>query len=149
MISKSEIVRQLASNIDVEQLADNNLHIAVMRNPYLRFVLDGSKTVESRLSKTRIDPYKKAITGDFILFKQSGGPIVAIAKIVNCWYYENLDYTDILWLKAKFNSLVLGSDDYWKKKHSAKYASFFQLSAVTKIQPIIIHKSDGRAWVVL
>ncbi|NES66465.1 MAG: helix-turn-helix domain-containing protein, partial [Okeania sp. SIO2D1] len=42
------------------------------------------------------------------LFKQSGGPIVAIAKIVNCWYYENLDYTDILWLKAKFNSLVLG-----------------------------------------
>ena len=30
MISKSEIVRQLASNIDVEQLADNNLHIAVI-----------------------------------------------------------------------------------------------------------------------
>ncbi len=146
MISKSEIVGQLASNIDVEQLADNNLHIAVMRNPYLNFILDGSKTVESRLSKIKIAPYEQAAKGDLILFKRSAGQVVAISTIEKCWYYQN---PDISWCKEKFNSLVLGSDEYWEQKRDAKYASFFLLSEVTKIQPIVIRKRDGRPWVVV
>ncbi len=146
MISKSEIVGQLASNIDVEQLADNNLHIAVMRNPYLNFILDGSKTVESRLSKKKIIPYEAVAEGDYILFKKTGGPIVAISTVEKYWYYQN---PDINWCKEKFNSLVLGSDEYWEQKRDAKYASFFLLSEVTKIQPIVIRKRDGRPWVVV
>ncbi len=106
MISKSEIVGQLASNIDVEQLADNNLHIAVMRNPSLNFILDGSKTVESRLSKKKIIPYEVVAEGYYILFKKTEGPVVAISTIEKCWYYQN---PDISWCKEKFNSFLINT----------------------------------------
>jgi len=42
----------------------NNLHLAIFVEPYLSFILDGRKTVESRFSSVRCAPYKRVLPGD-------------------------------------------------------------------------------------
>ncbi len=133
---------------DKVELLANNLHIAVMRNPYLQFVLDGSKTMESRLSKIRSAPYNQVTKGDFILFKKSAGAILGLTSVEECWYFEKPNL-DINWCRNEFNMWVRGEDKYWESKRDAKYASFFQFSKVARIPPIEILKSDGRPWVTL
>ena len=52
---------------------DVDVHLAVFSEPYLSFVLDGVKTVESRFSRVRCAPFQQIRSGDIILVKQSGG----------------------------------------------------------------------------
>ena len=53
-----------------------SLHLAVLVQPYLDFILDGQKTIESRFSIRPIPPYRRVESGDIVLLKASGGPIV-------------------------------------------------------------------------
>ena len=48
------------------------LHLAVFLEPYLRYILEGKKTVESRFSGRRIAPYGNVQCDDVILLKRSG-----------------------------------------------------------------------------
>src|SRR5688572_10035738 len=51
------------------------IHLAVFIEPYLEFVLDGTKTVESRFSINRCVPFERANEGDIVLLKRSGGSV--------------------------------------------------------------------------
>src|SRR2546425_6317559 len=64
------------------------LHLAVLVEPYLQFILDGQKTVESRFSVHRCAPYQRVHRGDVVLLKQAGGPIVGLCQIANSWFYR-------------------------------------------------------------
>src|SRR5437899_128672 len=63
-------------------------HLAVFAEPFLRFVLDGSKTIESRFSVNRCAPYRAVEAGDLVLLKRPAGPVVAVAEVAQVWYYE-------------------------------------------------------------
>ncbi|MGB3508018.1 MAG: ASCH domain-containing protein [Microcoleaceae cyanobacterium] len=144
--NRKEIIVALAKYLDKGQFEARVIHIAILQKHYLELVLLGQKTIESRLSKRKIAPYQKVAEGDCILFKESGGEILAMAEVKQCWYYQN---PDIDWCKRKFNSLVCGADNYWESKRDAKYASFILISGLHQFpQPIKISKKDGRGWVV-
>src|SRR3954452_24578662 len=64
------------------------VHLAVFVEPYLGYVLDGSKTVESRFSVNRCAPFGKVRRGDIILLKRSGGGVVGIARVSVVWSYQ-------------------------------------------------------------
>ena len=66
----------------------NSIHLAVFVEPFLQFVLDGRKTVESRFSIHRRPPFGCVRSGDLVLIKESGGPVVAMAEVSNVWYYQ-------------------------------------------------------------
>src|SRR5713226_5052497 len=68
--------------------SSNSLHLAIFVEPFLQFVLDGRKTVESRFSITRRPPFGCVRSGDLVLVKQSGGPVIALAEISQVRYYE-------------------------------------------------------------
>src|SRR5437867_4139305 len=55
-----------------------SLHLAVLLEPYLGYVLEGRKTVESRFSAVRCPPYRRVQSGDVVLLKSSGGPVEGI-----------------------------------------------------------------------
>ncbi len=64
-------------------------HIAIMRKSWglIPKIVSGEKTIESRWYKTRRTPWDKITKGDFVYFKNSGGPITAkakVAKVIQC-----------------------------------------------------------------
>src|SRR5688572_14494747 len=64
------------------------LHLGVFVEPFLGYMLDGRKTVESRFSTRRFAPYHRAERGDVVLIKRSGGPIVGVCRVVDAWFYR-------------------------------------------------------------
>lgn len=125
----------------------HGLHLAILKKPYLSLILEGTKTIESRLGKRKLPPYEKVAKGDLILFKQSSGPIKGKAEVENVFFVEN---PNVNYLKWKYNDLICGANDYWEMKQSSRYASLILLTNVQKfVEPVYIQKSDGRAWVVM
>ncbi len=124
-------------------------HLVILKKYYLDKILDGSKPVELRLLKAAFAPFGAIAIGDRLFLKQSSGPVCAVAKVSSFQEFSNLTPHKIAQLKAIYNHLVLGDDEYWKEKSDSKFAVFVWLKNVITIDPIKICKKDWRAWVVL
>lgn len=129
--------------------SSTGLHLAVFVEPYLRYLLEGRKTVESRFSAHRIAPYQTASVGDVILLKRTGGPIVGLCRIAAVWFYR-LDPSTWASIKGRFTEALCAQDPmFWHQRASASYASLMRVSDVRAIEPINHPKRDRRGWVIL
>ena len=126
-----------------------NCHLAILKQCYLDAILDGSKPVESRLTKTRREPFGCIGAGDKIFFKVSSGAVCGVGVVADVKSFSGLTPERVVQLKEKYNHLVLGDDDYWSSKADSKFAVFVWLKDVRAIEPVRIEKKDWRAWVVL
>lgn len=125
------------------------IHLAVFVEPFLGYVLDGSKTVESRFSVNRTPPYGKVSRGDAILLKQSGGPVVGIASVQTVWSYH-LDNDSLLLIRERFaRALRVQDPGFWKQKAAAAYATLMAIDQVHAVEDIPWAKRDRRGWVVV
>ena len=125
------------------------VHVAVFVEPYLSFVLDGTKTVESRFSINRCAPFEKVSIGDILLIKRSGGGVVAICEVTCTWYYH-LDATAWKVIKNRFApALAIRDNAFWKSRERACFASLFQINQVHNFDSLPFEKRDRRGWVVL
>jgi hypothetical protein len=129
--------------------AERGLHLVVFAEPFLRFVLEGKKTVDSRFSTRRCAPYEVVHRGDVVLIKRSGGPIVAVAEVGQVWFYE-IDKKALYHIKSRFGPLLCADDPgFWESKTKSCYATLMQLDRVQSITPVPCPKRDRRSWVVL
>jgi hypothetical protein len=127
----------------------NSLHLAVFVEPFLQFVLDGRKTVESRFSIHRCAPFHCVRSGDLVLIKRSGGPIIALAEISQVWYYE-LNQDAWSFIRTRFaTQLCVEDPEFWERKASSYFATLMQLGRVERLDPLDCSKRDRRGWVVL
>jgi len=127
----------------------NSLHLAIFVEPFLTFVLDGRKTIESRFSIHRRPPFGCVRSGDLVLVKRSGGPIVAVAEVSKVWYYE-LDSQAWNFIRRKFSKqLCVDDPEFWESKSSAYFATLMQFARIEKLDEIECSKRDRRGWVVL
>jgi hypothetical protein len=125
------------------------LHLAVMIEPYLRFLLSGAKTVESRFSVNRCAPYEQVNKGDVILLKKSGGPVVGLCQVAHRWFYR-LNPNSWRAIKQEFAEyLCIQDPTFWKERESASFATLIKVQHVRSITPIKVEKRDRRGWVVL
>lgn len=127
----------------------SNTHLAILKKPYLDAIIDGSKTVESRLLKGRFPPFGHINPGDKLFFKQSSGPVRATATAAAVKSFENLTPAKIAEIKSKYNKYILGSNEYWKSKSDSSFCVLVRIESVKLIKPVWIDKKDWRAWVVL
>jgi hypothetical protein len=134
--------------LDSRVRASAQIHLAVMREPYLSFVMDGSKLVESRFGRTRQPPFRAVHTGDLLLFKQSSGPVVACATVTNAMYFE-LDTTPLAVIRDRFAPLIRALPEFWDDKGQSRFASLFRIEEVTQLVPFEVPKRDRRGWVVV
>jgi hypothetical protein len=127
------------------------LHVAVVRPVYLAKILDGSKTVESRLSVNRVAPFGLVREGETILFKACGGGFGACALAERVHEFEGLDARGVRRLRRLWNHRVGGDDAYWDHKcATARFATFIELADVREAdQGPALAPLHGRAWVVL
>lgn len=125
------------------------VHLAVFVEPYLGYVLDGSKTVESRFSVNRCAPFGKVRRGDIILLKRSGGGVVGIARVSVVWSYQ-LDEESWAGIRKRFAAALRAQDpDFWESKKGASYATLMRIDGVRSFRPVGWEKRDRRGWVVL
>lgn len=136
------VVAPFASSHDVA------LHLAVFVEPYLSFILDGTKTVESRFSARWIAPHGRISEGDVILLKATGKPIVGWCRAGTVWDYE-LDPTSWTEIRDRFAAPLRAQDGFWESRKSAQFATLIKVEDVHAVAPISVDKRDRRGWVVL
>jgi hypothetical protein len=125
------------------------LHLAILVEPYLQFILDGKKTVESRFSTRKFAPYNRVDKGDVVLLKQSSGPIVGLCQVNYVWFYQ-LDPESWRTIREDFAVVLCAQDpDFWKAREAASFATLMRIQHVKSIEPIKFAKRDRRGWVVL
>ncbi|MBE9111941.1 ASCH domain-containing protein [Nodosilinea sp. LEGE 07298] len=126
-----------------------SLHLAIFVEPYLQFVLEGKKTIESRFSTRRFAPYDQVEKGDVILLKRSSGPILGICQVAYPWFYQ-LEPDSWASIQKDFAEALCAQDpEFWKQRESASYATLIRIQHVKSIAPIKYVKRDRRGWVVL
>jgi hypothetical protein len=125
------------------------LHLAVMVEPFLRFMLEGRKTVESRFSVKRSPPFNRVHRGDVIMLKKAGGPVVGICMASESWFYQ-LDSQSWTTIKQEFASYICAQDPkFWEEREGASFATLIKVTHVRNIQAIKVEKRDRRGWVVI
>jgi ASC-1-like (ASCH) protein len=131
------------------QICMANFHLVILKRPYLDLILEGKKTVESRFLKVRKEPLGKVSVGDVLFLKESSGPVCGRATVAAVKFFEDLSPEKIKKIKAQYNHLIGGSEEYWQGKRECKFGVFVWLKDIQKVKPIWIDKRDWRGWVVL
>ena len=135
--------------IEDQDMPRSALHLAVFVEPYLQFVLDGKKTVESRFSSNRCAPFGVIRPGDLVLLKRSGGPVEGICQIADVWSYR-LDPASSKEIRGGFGKQLCISDpEFWSARKNASYATLMRIQRTRKLPPIAVQKRDRRGWVLL
>ena len=124
------------------------LHLGVFIEPYLTYILQGQKTVESRFGATKQPPFERVEGGDILLLKKSSGPLVAIAHVSDVWYYE-LKRRDFESVVEQFGPAMCLEEEYIRTKSSSTFATLIRLDHVEKVADVEVHKRDRRGWVVI
>lgn len=150
----SELEMQLSNEADyraaLRRIWDrrSTLHLAVMSEPFLTYVLQGKKSVESRFSEKRVAPYGRVDAGDLLLFKRSAGAVLA-AAIVTAVQQFRLDESawELIW--TRYGDALCASEAFLSTRTEAVYATLMTFCRVRTLQEIAIDKRDRRGWVVL
>jgi hypothetical protein len=125
------------------------VHLAIFVEPFLQFVLEGRKTIESRFSMHRLAPYDKVRSGDIIVLKRSGGPVVGVCIVTEAWFYR-LDTASWRLIRRDFAAALCAQDPaFWRARKHASYATLMSLSEVLEVPPIPLKRRDRRGWVVV
>jgi len=111
------------------------VHLAILKRPYLDAVIQGRKTIELRLARTRSAPFRKIARRDAIYLKQSAGPIRAVATAKRVLFLEDLTPAAVRDIKREHNHRILGAPDYWRDKSTARYATLIWLAGVRELTP--------------
>lgn len=127
-----------------------SIHLAILLEPYLRFILEGSKTIESRFTKNRVAPFRSVEPGDVILLKRaSARGITGVCVVSQVWFYQ-LDPDSWHEIRDKFTDALRAEDPaFWEQRESALFATLMRVSEVQVLPPIEVPKRDRRGWVIL
>ena len=137
------------SSIDNYNELDFSIHLAIFVQPYLDYIIEGKKTIESRFSKNKIAPYKKIRPGDMLLLKKSGSSIFGICYVENAWFYQ-LNQDSWSEIKETYGKLICVQDpNFWDQKKKAEFGTLIRITNAIEIKPINWIKHDRRGWVIL
>jgi hypothetical protein len=136
-------------------IVDNapTVHLAILREPYLEWILRGTKTIESRFSVNRVLPFERVLPGDVVLLKRSGGPIVGAFSAGVVFTSERVGRDAKEWLFGfrQWNSGICVDDSFWMDRLNKRYATLIWIDQLCTLDPITIDSRGGdrRAWIIL
>lgn len=125
-----------------------SVHLAVLVEPFLKYLLCGRKTVESRFGKKKSAPYEQVAPGDVVLLKRTGGPVVGMLRVDRAEFLVLDEAKKWHHVRALANALC-ADDAFWDERKEKHYATLLHVAAVRTIQPVAVRKADRRPWVVL
>lgn len=142
------------SRPDIDQLVeripnDGTLHLAILQQPYLRLIVEGAKTIESRFNKrNRAAPYGRVAVGDLVLLKESGRPITDyfFAAAVNSFRLSEGVIDEV---RRQYGAGICAQDEeeFWRQKASSRYCTLVEVGERGTMPELIVAKRDQRGWV--
>lgn len=125
------------------------IHLAVVNEPYFRFILQGKKTIESRFSMHRAAPYRQISPGDIVLMKRAGQAIQSYFIAGEAMDYESTP--EILQhLRETYSEAICADADFWCARADKRYITLIPIQEVGHMQtPLAVVKKDKRAWVTI
>jgi|ERR1017187_6541194 ASC-1-like (ASCH) protein len=135
----------------LKKLSSNHfsLHLAIFREPYLTFIMEGKKTIETRFAKRPCPPFERVSDGDVVLLKEAGGEVSGICEVEKVWFYH-LDPKAFAFIKNRFGKLICAVDSsFWTERECKTVATLMLIKNVIPISGVHIEKRDRRGWVVL
>ena len=127
---------------------DMSEHLAILRQPWMKYIINGKKTIESRISQRRIAPYRKVEKNDWIYFRLSGDfTVTHKAQVDKVLYYQGKER--IFRVLKRFKQEICIDDEYIQSKHKCQYLTLIWLNPVIDlgIDAFPFVKKDQRAWV--
>lgn len=106
------------------------VHLAIIHKRFLDAILEGTKTVEARISKVRCAPFGRVEAGDTIYLKQAGGPVRATAIASCVRTHEDLTREGLRRLRREWNDRIGGPGEYWSGRAGCRYATLIELADV-------------------
>lgn len=126
------------------------IHVAILLRPYLDLVLDGRKSMESRLTRTARRPFHAIAPGERIYFKQSSGPFRATAVAGRVRFFDDLTPMKIRQLHREFNRRIRGDAEFWRRKSNSRFATLIELESIEAIRSgPCVQPQRGVAWLTL
>lgn len=123
------------------------LHLAIFREPYLRYIMEGKKKIETRFAKRPCPPFEGVSGGDVVLLKPVGGDVIGICEVEQVWFYR-LDPQAFAIIKDRFGELICPADgSFWTERESKSVATLMLVRNVMAINGLKIEKRDRRGWV--
>ena len=126
---------------------DFALHLAIFREPYLTFIMEGKKKIETRFAKRPCPPFERVSNGDVVLLKHAGGDVVGVCEIEKVWFYH-LDPKAFAFIKDRFGEMICPADgSFWTERETKNVATLMLVKNVVPVNDIRIEKRDRRGWV--
>ena len=126
------------------------IHVAILKPGYIKDILAGRKTVESRLTKTNQPPHGRVVSGERLFLKASGGPFMATAIAGEVLSFSGITSAEIRQIRDQYGEQIGGDDAYWDAKRDSQYATLIELR---EVEPIAIGPpykvAYMKAWYVL
>ena len=122
------------------------VHLAIMPQPWYGWLLDGSKTIESRFSMNGCAPYGKVRPGDIILVKKG---LVSAAFTVASVRDIDLTKHPLSDLAERYSSNIHADHSFWTERTHKRFCTLIWVEHCTQFPGFPIDKRDRRGWVVL
>lgn len=141
--------------VDIEHLAHLaqkyhiRSHLAVLTSPYLEKVIDGTKTIESRFTRSRVLPFQQVYTNDVLFLKKTAGPIQAIAIVASAECFGPLQPGEATNIMDKYQEGLQLGEEFKNSKQESRYATLITLEKVQPIKWLQLKKKDRRPWVII
>ena len=123
-------------------------HIAILKQQYLNYILQGQKQLECRLTKVQCAPFNQIAPGEKVLLKQSAGPVRGRATVQTVRFFDNLTPRKIQKIYQDYNDRIMGAEDFWQSRRNCRYCTLIWLKNIEKIAPYRIKTSGMRAWLI-
>lgn len=144
MVEINDLV-EMAKRSDLHR----GIHLAIFVDPYLSYIMKGLKTIESRFSVHKVAPFQQVHAGDWILLKQSGGPVIGFCEVAEPMYFR-VDPSMLQSIKEKYGDEILAPLEFWKEHEKSRYCTLLKIHDVKPIiRPFAVIKRDQRGWIVL
>jgi hypothetical protein len=125
------------------------VHLAVFVEPYLTFIANGQKTIETRFSKKCIAPFESVEKGDIVLLKRPGGGVAGVCLVEKVWFY-NLTAGSVNEIRERFGKGICPANAaFWDERRDAAYCSLIWVTAFRSLEDLPFQKSDRRGWAIL
>lgn len=143
-----ENLKKQLSNEDMDKIKSKKVHLGIFGEPYLTYILEGKKTIESRFSKNKIAPYNQITKEDIIIVKKSSGNVEGYFTIKEVLFFD-LNMVSTEEIKSKYNKQLCVDEEFWLNKKNSNYATLIIIDKLIKLKSFHIDKKGMQAWIKL
>lgn len=125
----------------------HTLHLVILREPYLSYILRKRKSIESRFGRDRRLPFGHVQAGDILLLKRAGGPLAGLA-LVDRAISQAITPTDVNEIRLTYAAeLAIDDPAFWEQRLHSRYVTLIWLREVYPLPAIPLPRRDRRGWV--